>query len=358
MRAPTPPRTDNFDLLRMLAAVAVLFAHAWPIALGRGAQDPITRALGHDLGGLAVAVFFAISGYFITRSWTMRPDRRRFLVNRALRLFPALAAMLGVTVLVAGLVVTAAPPETFWAAAPAYVLRNLSLVSLLYPLPGVFSENPYGPAINGSLWTLMYEVACYLGVLAAGLAGLLAGPRRARATVLAAICATLALQVAAPHPVAAALGRLGLPFALGAAIWIWRVPLTGPRAWAGAGGLIALAVAARVVPAAWAADWPVDWAAAGALSYGALVSGHARAPVLAAYNRLGDYSYGTYIYAFPIQQLVVWMGVAGPWANVAVALPLTLACAVASWHLVEAPALRLKPAAIRPVAAGGAPHPS
>ena len=78
-----------------------------------------------------------------------------------------------------------------------------------------------------------------------------------------------------------------------------------------------------------------------ALSYGVLWLGLAQMPSLLAYNRLGDYSYGIYIYAFPLQQLAASMGAVTPLSNMAVAFPLTLICAVLSWHLVEKPALRL-----------------
>ena len=79
-----------------------------------------------------------------------------------------------------------------------------------------------------------------------------------------------------------------------------------------------------------------------ALSYTVFVVGYAQSPILAIYNRLGDYSYGTYVYAFPIQQLLAGFGIVAPLANMALALPATLICAVLSWHLVEAPAMRLK----------------
>jgi peptidoglycan/LPS O-acetylase OafA/YrhL len=64
--------------------------------------------------------------------------------------------------------------------------------------------------------------------------------------------------------------------------------------------------------------------------------------VLRHYNRLGDYSYGLYIYAFPIQGLVAWaFGSLGPGLHILLATPPVLLLSVASWHLVEDPALRL-----------------
>lgn len=71
--------------------------------------------------------------------------------------------------------------------------------------------------------------------------------------------------------------------------------------------------------------------------------GHLNAPLLDGYRRLGDYSYGTYLYAFPLQGLAVWLwGPLTPHLNVALAIPPTLLCAILSWHLIERPTLHLR----------------
>jgi peptidoglycan/LPS O-acetylase OafA/YrhL len=147
-------RDNNFNLLRMLAAAGVLVSHAYPIARGPDAEQPLESLLGMTLGTVCVYVFFAISGFFIAQSFERAATPGAFLRARALRLFPALAVVLCVTVLVAGLWLTTAPPPVYWAAVPEYLVRNLTLFFLRYDLPGVFEDNPLGPGINGSLWTL------------------------------------------------------------------------------------------------------------------------------------------------------------------------------------------------------------
>src|SRR5690606_17826784 len=117
---------------------------------------------------------------------------RRFLRARFRRLFPALAFVLVVTISFAGLFLTTAPLGSYLQGAVTYFLHNITLVKLQYPLPGVFEGSPYGPAINGSLWTLFYEVICYMGVLALGLAGVL-GSRAISTLVLAAFLVALVL---------------------------------------------------------------------------------------------------------------------------------------------------------------------
>ena len=330
-------RDNNFNLLRMLAATGVLVSHAYPLTRGPGAEQPLERLLGGiTLGTVCVYVFFAISGFFIAQSFERSATIGTFLRARALRLFPALAVVLCVTVLVAGVSLTAAPPAVYWAAVPEYLVRNVTLFFLRYDLPGVFEDNPYGPAINGSLWTLNYEVLCYVGVFLAGVAGLLRRPgTMAVLLLLFAAAYAVAMEVRVPIRVRLLLD-LGLPFAVGTAFYLWRdrIVLSLPAA----AGFFAAAAAVGAVPALEPAFRPVFVLA---LSYAVFVAGHLPGK-LRGYNRLGDYSYGTYIYAFPVQQLVAFWGVTMPLVNIAAALPLTLLCAVLSWHLVERPALRLK----------------
>lgn len=326
-------RDNHFNLIRMVAASGVLVSHAYPITLGPGVVEPLEGWLhGVSLGRVSVYVFFALSGFFITKSFDRGSGLGRFLRARVLRLYPALAVVLVLTVGVAGLVLTTAPAPAVWAAAPEYLWRNLSLYRMRYDLPGVFETNPFGPAINGSLWTLFHEVACYSGVVLAGIAGLF----RARRALAVALAGFVALQLALPqlplHPKLSVLLDLAFPFAIGSAFYVWRdrVPLRLSLGLA----LAALAALAWATPLFQVVFVP-------ALSYWVFLIGLAEAPRLLAYNRLGDYSYGTYIYAFPMQQLMAWFGVSTALGNMALAFPATLVCAVLSWHLVEKPALGL-----------------
>ena len=334
-------RDNNLNLIRAVAATGVLVSHAWPIALGPGAAEPLHALTGFSLGGLCVMLFFAASGFLITGSWERRPDPVRFVLARALRLLPGLALSLVLVALVLGPLVSgrslpdyAADPEV-----RSFLVRNLMLLSPQYTLPGVFEANPY-PKVEGSIWTLVHEALCYAGVLLAGLVGLLA-PRRLPFALGAFALLWLALAAwggLPPRP--AALHALSLSFAMGAALWCFRdrVPLSG---WAAA-GLFGLALAAsQVDPEGPGGTLSRLWWSA-ALSYGVLWAAYVPAGAIRGFNGAGDYSYGIYIYAFPVQGLMVWwLGPQTPLSNVALSLPLTLALAVLSWHAVERPALAL-----------------
>jgi peptidoglycan/LPS O-acetylase OafA/YrhL len=327
-------RDNNFNLIRILAATGVLVSHAYPLSLGPAALQPLEGILqGLTLGTVCVWIFFAISGFFIIQSFARKQSTRAFLAARVLRLVPALVVVTVITIAVAGLLLTQAPQPVFWAEAGPYFIRNLLLFELQYTLPGVFETNPYGGAINGSLWSLSYEVTCYAGVFLCGIFGLIARPRIFACLVVLFLGAYAAGMLGDLHPRLSKLTELGLPFLIGMIFYIWRhhIPLSGTLL----AGLAALAVLAWFTPL----FMPVF---AVALSYAIFMLGYARTPIVQRYNRLGDYSYGLYIYAFPIQQLVAQTGVTTPVLNMAIALPFTIICAVISWHVVEHPAMQLR----------------
>jgi peptidoglycan/LPS O-acetylase OafA/YrhL len=332
-------RNNNLNLIRMIAATAVLVSHAWPISSGVGTTEPLSALLDVKLGTLSVYVFFAISGFLIARSFERQPTVRRWLAARALRLFPGLAVVLSLTVLVLGPLVTILSPAEYFVRPEtlSYVPRNLSLAFLQYDLPGVFEDQPYPDAINGSLWTLVHEVVCYGGVLVLGLLGAL---RRTGLALLgfAGFAAAYALVtgVLGPdrvHPKLPVLFELALPFVMGTALYVWRARVR----------LHPVLLLGLVLAAALLRETPL-WmpVLTAALTYGVFLLGFAPGGPFLLYNRLGDYSYGVYIYAFPTQQLMTHLfQPMSPVENIALALPATLAMAVLSWVWVEKPALSL-----------------
>ena len=330
-------RDNNFNLIRMVAASAVLVSHAFPITLGSGAAEPLEALLDRSLGSLAVMIFFAISGFLIARSFDRSPRLADWLAARIMRLFPGLLVVLLLTAFVLGPLVTVLPPEVYFRdpTVGTYVLRNLVLVSQQYGLPGVFETLPFPEAINGSLWTLFYEVLCYGGVLLVGLAGALDRPRRAL-WIFAALLAVYALLClpaveSGLHPKIVSLRKLALPFAIGTALYVWRDRV--PLGWGWVAGLGA--VAAALHDTVLFREIFVFW-----LSYTVFALAYLPGGRIRRYNDFGDYSYGIYIYAFPVQQTMMDLfGPMTPLENMAMAFPVTLACAVLSWRLVEKPGL-------------------
>ena len=366
---------NNFDLLRLLAATLVIISHSLALTVPAGGRATL---LHEDLGEAGVVMFFGISGFLVARSWAYDPNPLSFAMKRALRLMPALVVSLLLTALVLGPLVTTLPLRTYLEdpGTKAYVLSNATF-QITYGLPGVFAHARYPNFVNGSLWTLPLELKAYCLVVALGLLGLL-GRRRLLMPVVTIFFALLTIgslrsaiplgdhvvalmeNVQAPKSIVGFTragyfqddARLFASFALGAGLF--ALARWVPLRWSVA---CALTVAWVVAAAAGGAD-AVPIATAWLLPYVVLLLAYRTTHIVRLPARLGDYSYGLYIIAFPVQQAVVhWFAPSSGWVTFVVATPIALAFAVASWHLVEAPALTLKQRMRQPLERASAAHP-
>ncbi len=331
---------NNFDALRVIAALAVVISHAFLLSTGTYAREPIAAISGGQTtaGGIAVLMFFVLSGFLITRSFDRSRDARRFVASRLLRIMPGLVVVVLLAAAVVGPLATILSvreyldaPETY-----RYVAGNLSFLRPVDTLPGVFLANPFPSAVNGSLWTLRFEAACYALVLVLGLC---------RVLNRGVVTALFALDLAALATIGHAHSGIEFTsdFLAGAALYFWQ-----PRLRPG----VALACAALCGFSLAAGSFRFVSATAGAY----LVLYLAMAPEVRLPNltRYGDFSYGIYIYAFPVEQIVAAsLGAATTWqAELAISLPFILALAALSWHGIEKRALGWRMAAAAPLPAG------
>ena len=336
-------RANNFTLLRLVAALAVVYGHSFEIARpAPGQADLIALTLRETWAGeMGVWIFFVISGFLVTKSWTERQDIVAFAKARALRLFPALLTMLVLLVLVLGPALSALSPAAYFRAPGTYgfLIWNGSLAKTVYDLPGLFETNPYPAIVNKSLWTLPLEARLYVCLAVMGLAGLL----RRRALFNAAALALAALISVRPDwfPLNGVTGSsLALMFLAGAAAFVNRdwIPLSAGILVAGI-ALGALLMGTPLFRLALAADvaYATLWLAYGAPPF--------------AIDRWGDFSYGIYIYAYPLQQaLVATVPGITPLGLFGVAGLISIGFGAASWHWIEAPCLALKHRSIEPLA--------
>lgn len=358
---------NNFDVLRLFGAACVLFAHSFVLS---GNPEPFPGRLREDWGSIGVIVFFAISGFLIARSWSYDARPVSFAFKRALRLMPALIVSLLLTALVLGAALTTLPLHDYLEnpGTKLFVINNATLQTN-YGLPGVFGSNVYPSAVNGSLWTLPLEVKAYCMVLVLGLAGLFT-KRRLLMPIVGLIVGLLligSIRNAIPYGnrfvammVDIQAGPPGIAQAKADAYRLWAEPFA------------AFAIAATLFSVA---RWiPLRWSIAAACAaawFAAVLKGGNAPPIATAWlapyivlivayrtshlfrlpARFGDYSYGLYIYAFPVQQAVSHLlSPSSGWIMFVISTPITLALAVASWHVVEAPALTLKQRLARPLA--------
>jgi peptidoglycan/LPS O-acetylase OafA/YrhL len=332
--------SNNFDAVRLLVALCVLISHQR--ALSAMTEPDILHVF--SLGGLGVAVFFAMSGFLVAQSWHADPHVLRFAAKRLLRIWPGLAVAVVLCAVVLGPLVTTLPWRDYFAD-PSFgqYFDNLRF-SWRDQLPLRFEGSFLPTSINGSLWTIALELQCYVLLGLLGAAGLLRWPWLTLGLVLTA--ASL-FAITEPRGQTLFLVGFGVFFFSGTAIHAFKLLESGRRLWWVLAACWALAGAALAVGRPLLALWLV-------VPVTALAVGNASTPYLRRVGRFGDLSYGTYIYAFPVQQTLIWLFKDRlSWTAVlALTVATTLALAFASWHLVEKRALRLKPYARRKGAAG------
>jgi peptidoglycan/LPS O-acetylase OafA/YrhL len=327
------PRNNALNVWRLTLATGVILAHAY---LFCGHRLPAIYRVGWVDG------FFAISGFLITASWLNKPRLRTYFAARALRILPGLWVCLIVTAFILA-------PAT-GAVRLSSQLRFVLIHATLLPLPGGIDGTPaaHYPIWNGSLWTLLYEAVCYILVAGLGLVGLLN-----RWFLSVALVAALAWAVLLPpervfgdmmengQPISPAMfgvliqveaARLLVMFLAGAVLYQFRDSI--PASWALVAVSGVVVAVSRLLP---------DYHLLGALplTYLLIVSG-----ALIRHRRLQfhtDLSYGVYIYAFPLQQVLLIAGLrVHPFLFTAISIVVTLPVAALSWFLVEKPSLTLK----------------
>ncbi len=336
-------RDNNFTLLRFSAAMTVLFAHSVAVLGLPPEREFFFKRLGFSLGEMGLDMLFVTSGFLVTASLVVRQDLIAYLWARILRVYPGLLVMLVLTVFVLGPALTTLPYGDYYASPMTweYFRKCATLIGgVRYSLPGVFDNVPLKGEFNGSLWTMPVEVRMYLYLAAiyVALAFVPALRLKAMRIVLPLSAAALIAIVMSARLTGGAYNGANIRvfmFLYGSSLFVWRdrIPV-GPRLLVGLLAALALASFDKtlffVVYAACLAPLVLH------LVY--VPGGRIR-----RFNDWGDYSYGVYIYAFPVQQTLAFffpaMSLAGMMASSAV---VSVAIAIVSWKLIEERALAMK----------------
>ena len=344
---------NNLTALRWFAACLVLYGHAFVFL---GLPEPLFLQWV-PMGPLGVYIFFAISGYLVAQSWQRDPSVPRFLAKRALRIFPGLLVCTLLSVFVLGPWLTTLDMVTYWRNEHTLGYFTNMALYMTYHLPGVFAQNRLPHAVNGSLWSLpieffMYLLLALLGVLAAWF------QKNHAHNETSQVPSKLSQWLTG----IATIGFMGL-----VALWAlpnseaWvvyrtdlrQIPLCGVYFMVGASlfqfklnnyfslSNVVLAVVLWLClsrePQVFAmASWVV-------VPFVVLAFGLGHHTWLSRWHSR-DYSYGIYIYAFPVQQTWVSFWPQMPlWAYLLCTFVTTVALAALSWHFVERPSLKFKP---------------
>ena len=339
------PAANPIGFLRLVAATLVLVSHAWE--LGGWGKDPLWHLTdGAATGGsVAVLFFFVLSGFLVTPSLQRSRSVWAYARARALRLLPAFWVSL---VVVAGVV----GPLVWWhergslagylSSSPSpvgFVVTNAALKIQQWGIGGLLDDVPHPSAFNGSLWTLFYEAVAYVVLVPLGLVGALGARRWLLLVLTSGLVMALALADLSDvgTTMEQALSVTGIElvaaFLVGALVWVYRDRLPAHL------GMVPLGLAVMAVGVAVGGGRAFMVA-----GFGVAVAGLVCLRVCTGVGRRTDLSYGVYVYAFPVQQLLATWGVHewGLVSYVAVTLPPVFGLALLSWVFVERPALRYK----------------
>jgi peptidoglycan/LPS O-acetylase OafA/YrhL len=325
-------RPNNFDAIRIFMALLVVWSHAFALYFGSEAAEPISL-LTHGLvnaGNIAVDVFFVVSGFLIAKSFERSRTWWSYLKKRIARIYPGYIVATSICAFVL---------LPLYAGTHYNFIEIAKTIGMNLVLKGWFvNSEPFvsnhGHALNGSLWSIPFEFWCYLGVLAFGML------RLGRVTLIAVFALVIALDVWTIGTGKIWGGGiaglvLGWPnvwftvapfFIAGMLFYFYRA--VAPRSvWIAVVGLTLVIVCGWLIPLAGIALLPV------VVSYAVLYWAFSARSVQVA--KYGDFSYGSYLYAFPIQQLLLaFTNLSFP-AFVAASMLLTLCAGVLSWFAVE-----------------------
>ncbi|PHS25323.1 MAG: acyltransferase [Robiginitomaculum sp.] len=324
--------------VRLLMALGVLLGHSFVVFLGNTGPEPLIL-FDITISYAAVNGFFILSGLLITRSFDRRPDVVRFIVARALRLFPALIVLSLVAVMIFGPLFSSLGLMAYFSDLSVwrYLCDVLTFGDTSGGPPQIFPNNPWAGEFSASLWTLRFEVIAYGGSLILGLLGLSRSRTRVLGVFVLSVLAFMAVRVMPADMLPAPfmdLTRLSMAYLLGATLYAWRDCVR-------ISGRLALGVTALALLFGPTASYEIMLNFA--LAAGVLMVGFGLPVRFAPLARIPDLSYGIYIWQWPVMQSLYHLGMASnPFIMMMLSLPISALIAAASWYSIEKPALAYK----------------
>lgn len=332
-------RNNNLNLVRFIAAVSVLISHSYPLYYGLPEIEPLFKLIGKSAGGVAVDIFFITSGFLIAKSFLNRSSINNYIWSRVIRIYPGLWFVLLATLIV---FIPAAHPEAYKSIilssdALYYTIKNsIILLRPEYAITGAYEDNPYPSAINGSLWTLPWELYCYI-LIAVGIFSI----QKIFRTHWIKVYHTVGL-IALAYIAGTDLDLLKnnknafiiIAFYVGSLCYINRARIKL--------NFTSLVIAILLMITNFV-TLHTTLIYILTLTYSLFYLAYIPSGKIRKFNNIGDYSYGIYIFAFPIQQSIIkiWPEI-GFIAYIVSSLLLTLVFSWFSWNFIEERSLRLK----------------
>jgi peptidoglycan/LPS O-acetylase OafA/YrhL len=321
---------NNFDFIRLIGAISVVFGHSWAVFQTNGLQEePIRNILGVDYSGsLAVYAFFFLSGIYITSSFEKTGNWLRFLLMRLCRIYPALIVCVLLTVFVVGPLFSPLNIQAYlndfhtW----KYLVLNSTMLKFEPQLTGLFSQNSFNRSVNASLWSLPLELKCYFFIFLLGILGLL---KKKGVSLILLLCLILVYKFN-PYIVLDSFKPL-LFFFLGSAAYSVRNHLVIDLRICLAMIVLSM-VSYFAYPGSFLDIFYITFA------YSILVLG--TCAVIRDLKLPGDFSYGIYIYGFLVQQITAYfLPEITVYYSMLITIPISCLLGGVSWYLIESPAI-------------------
>lgn len=332
-------RYHNFDIIRLIAAIMVVYSHSFVLS---GKVEPGALIYKNTFGGLGVAIFLMVSGFLVAQSWDRTQNIYSYMKARMLRILPGLFATIMFCVFIIGpLTTNLSLIDYFHNWTTVDYFKNITMYNVRYSLPGVFETNPYKYAVNGSLWTICYEFSFYI-MLALASIGIKKYVKSIKISVIFLIIGLLGMQINSIQAVNIYSINIGLFIKLFAYFSVGFLYNDFKNYIHMKKSVFIVALSALLVSVGFGGlnDY-------GMLLFGAYVLFYMGTNNKYQFNlvsRIGDLSYGTYVYAFPIQQTVTYFykNEITQLKNFTVSLIIIVIISYASWHLIEKRFLKLK----------------
>ena len=342
----TKNRNNNFNLIRFIAASLVLYTHSFALSIGTEDAEPLRGFLGMTLGSIAVDIFFITSGFLIASSFFVRNNILAFVWARLLRIYPALIVAIIFCTFGVGLFFTTNTALEYLSNYDTYkyFFKNITLFfGVEYRLPGVFADTPYKGAINGSIWTLPYEIKMYICLTIIAYIVIYIKkwikPNLIKIIFLSIALAAITLNLSNHFqifcPIKPKAIHLFSMFFMGVAFYVCRENIY-------ISSRVFILLIIFIVPSVFFKEiFFIVYCIS--LPYMVFYLAYVPSGSIRKFNEIGDYSYGIYIYAFPVQQSIAALipGVS-VLTMILLSFFITFILAFLSWIFIEKQALKKK----------------
>jgi peptidoglycan/LPS O-acetylase OafA/YrhL len=331
----TKGRTTGFDYLRAGLSVSVIAFHGVLTSYGEAYTAEFWNGWWRPFIAAILPAFFALSGFLVSASLQRSKTIQEFLTLRVVRLVPALFFEVMISALILGPLLTVFTLREYFSS-PLFHAYWLNIIGdIHFQLPGLFLDNPDPNMVNRQLWTIPVELKCYLAITVIYLIGFSRNKWRMLTLLILCVAAFPLFDMAkGQNP----FGMDNVPakvmiesFLAGVAIYLFRddLPMSGT-----------LCVVSAVLSFLCLGDRYASYIACLPIAYLTVYLGLTNTP-RTLLSRIGDYSYGLYIYGYAIQQSYAFLfpGYRVWWANTTFSLTVAFLCAAISWHCLEKPVL-------------------